>query len=201
MAARFYSPASLMLARAFVLVAFGVVLLACGSASRSSNGALPVQTITLPTRTVTYSVPSSSMEPTLHCARPGSECEGVTADGAVTQEPVRDIKREDVVVFRTPALAEVRCGAGGTFIKRVIGLPGDRWEERSGFVYINGKKLDEPYVKTDRRDSRTIAPTAIPPASYFVMGDNRVSSCDSRAWGTVPAANLIGKVIKIVRSG
>jgi signal peptidase I len=186
--------------RLALLIGLPLLLAACGSASHSSNGALPVQTITAPTRTVTYSVPSSSMEPTLHCAQPGSECEGVAADGAVTQEPARDIKREDVVVFRTPALAEVRCGAGGTFIKRVIGLPGDRWEERNGFVYINAKKLDEPYVKADRRDSRTVAPTTIPPASYFVMGDNRVSSCDSRAWGNVPAANLIGKVVKIIRA-
>lgn len=183
-----------------LLTGVSLVLAACGSASQPSNGALPVQTIAAPTRTVTYSVPSSSMEPTLHCARPGSECEGVTADGVVTQEPAKDIRREDVVVFRTPALAEVRCGAGGTFIKRVIGLPGDRWEERNGIVYINGKRLDEPYVKADRRDTRTIAPTTIPPASYFVMGDNRSSSCDSRAWGTVPAANLIGKVVTIVRA-
>ena len=152
-------------------------------------------------RTVTYSVPSSSMEPTLHCAQPGPECEGVTADGVVTQQPARDIKRADVVVFQTPPLAEARCGAGGKFIKRVIGLPGDRWEERSGFVYIDGNKLDEPYITTARRDSRTIAPITIGPASYFMMGDNRVFSCDSRAWGTVAAANLIGKVVKIARAG
>jgi signal peptidase I len=106
-----------------------------------------------------------------------------------------------VVVFQTPPLAEARCGAGGKFIKRVIGLPGDRWEERNGFVYIDRKKLDEPYIKADRRDARNIDPITIAPASYFVMGDNRVSSCDSRAWGTVPAANLIGKVIKIARAG
>jgi signal peptidase I len=190
------------LGTAVVLATVGVVLAGCGAQkpAASAGGSIPIVTVTSPTHTETFSVPSSSMEPTLHCAQPGSECEGVRADGAVTQEPARDIKREDVVVFRTPALAEVRCGAGGRFIKRVIGLPGDRWEERNGFVYINGKRLDEPYIKTDRRDSRTIAPTMVPPASYIVMGDNRVSSCDSRAWGTVPAANLIGKVVKIVRS-
>jgi signal peptidase I len=160
-----------------------------------------VETIALPTRTVTFSVPSSSMEPTLHCARPGSECEAAASDGAVTQEPAKNIKRADVVVLQTPPLAAARCGASGKFIKRVIGLPGELWEERDGFVYIDGKKLDEGYVKSARRDSRTIAPTKIGPESYFVMGDNRVSSCDSRAWGTVPAANIVGKVVKIVRTG
>jgi signal peptidase I len=186
--------------RSWCAVMLVIVLSGCGGNSRTSSGGLPVETITIPTRTVTYSVPSSSMEPTMHCAQPSSECEGIRADGAVTQEPAKDIQRADVVVFRTPPLAEARCGAGGTFIKRVIGLPGDRWEERNGIVYIDGKKLTEPYIEANRRDSRTIAPITIGPASYFVMGDNRVSSCDSRAWGTVPAANLIGKVVKVARA-
>lgn len=178
-----------------------IVLGGCGGGSKASSGGLPVETISVPTHTVTFSVPSSSMEPTLHCASPGSECEGgVRGDGAITQEPAQDVKREDVVVFQTPPLAEARCGAGGKFIKRVIGLPGDRWEERDGFVYIDGKKLNEPYIEASRRDSRTIAPITVSPASYFVMGDNRASSCDSRAWGTVPAANLIGKVVQIARA-
>jgi signal peptidase I len=79
-------------------------------------------------------------------------------------------------------------------VKRLIGLPGDTWSERNGFVYIDGKKLNEPYVQPSRRDSRTIAPIKIPQGQYFMMGDNRSSSCDSRAWGTVPKKDLIGKV-------
>jgi signal peptidase I len=146
-------------------------------------------------------VPSSSMEPTLHCAQPGAECTASVADRVIVTEPAGSLRRKDVVVFRTPDLAMVRCGAGGLFIKRVIGLPGDRWEERAGSVYIDGQRLDEPYVHADRRDSRTIAPVNIAPGNYFVMGDNRSSSCDSRAWGTVPAANLIGVVFKILRAG
>jgi signal peptidase I len=144
-----------------------------------------------------YRIPSSSMEPTLHCARPDTGCEARFSDRVLACRFCYRIwapKRGDIIVFHTPPLADVRCGAGGTFVKRLIGLPGDTWEERAGYVYINGKKLDEPYVKPDRRDTRTISPIKIKPGNYFMMGDNRSSSCDSRAWGTVPRKNLIGKV-------
>ena len=144
-----------------------------------------------------YRIPSSSMEPTLHCARPGQGCEARLSDRVLANRFIYRLwspKRGDIVVFHTPPLADVRCGAGGTFVKRLIGLPGETWEERAGYVYINGKRLDEPYVKPDRRDARTISPIKIRPGHYFMMGDNRSSSCDSRAWGTVPRGNLIGKV-------
>ena len=144
-----------------------------------------------------YRIPSSSMEPTLHCARPGSECEAHFSDRVLACRFCYRFwspKRGDIIVFNTPPLAAVRCGAGGTFVKRLIGLPGDLWSERAGYVYINGKRLDEPYIKAARRDTRTIPPMRIPPDRYFFMGDNRASSCDSRAWGTVPRKNLIGKV-------
>jgi signal peptidase I len=144
-----------------------------------------------------YRIPSSSMEPTLHCAKPGSDCEARFSDRVLACRFCYRLwspKRGDIIVFHTPPLAAVRCGAGGTFVKRLIGLPGDTWEERSGYVYIDGKRLNEPYVRPDRRDPRTIAPIKIQPGHYFMMGDNRNSSCDSRAWGSVPHANLIGKV-------
>ena len=144
-----------------------------------------------------YRIPSSSMEPTLHCARPGSECEARFSDRVLACRFCYRFwspKRGDIVVFHTPPLADARCGAGGTFVKRLIGLPGDTWEERAGYVYIDGKRLDEPYIKPARRDARTITPIKIPPRHFFMMGDNRSSSCDSRAWGSVPRKNLIGKV-------
>jgi signal peptidase I len=144
-----------------------------------------------------YRIPSSSMEPTLHCARPGSECEARFSDRVLACRFCYRLwspKRGDIVVFHTPPLAEARCGAGGTFVKRLIGLPGELWEERGGYIYIDGKPLKEPYIKAARRDSRTIAPIRIGQGMYFMMGDNRISSCDSRAWGTVPHKNLIGKV-------
>jgi signal peptidase I len=145
-----------------------------------------------------YRIPSSSMEPTLHCARPAYECEARFSDRVLACRfcyRIADPKRGDIVVFHTPPLAAARCGEGGVYVKRLIGLPGEVWEERGGYVYIDGHRLDEPYIKAPRRDSRTIAPIRIPRGRYFMMGDNRISSCDSRRWGTVPHANLIGKVI------
>src|ERR671938_713462 len=83
-----------------------------------------------------YRIPSASMEPTLHCARPGQGCEAGTSDRVLANRFIyhfRDPRRGEIVVFRTPALANEKCGAGGTFVKRVIGLPGDVWEERAGY--------------------------------------------------------------------
>jgi signal peptidase I len=153
-----------------------------------------------------YRIPSSSMEPTLHCARPAAGCEASTSDRVLANRFIyhfRSPQRGEIVVFQTPKLALEACGSQGTFVKRLIGLPGEVWEERSGFVYINGKKLNEPYVKADRRDHDSyglmdIPPrhtyTRIPKGYYLMMGDNRSSSCDSRRWGLVPRKNLIGPV-------
>jgi signal peptidase I len=147
-----------------------------------------------------YRIPSSSMEPTLHCATPDPGCEAGFSDRVLACRFCYRFwspKRGDIVVFKTPPLAAVRCGAGGTFVKRLIGLPGDTWAEINGYVYINGQKLNEPYIKPDRRDTRTIKRIHIPAGYYFFMGDNRNSSCDSREWGTVPRKNLIGKVFAV----
>jgi signal peptidase I len=144
-----------------------------------------------------YRIPSSSMEPTLHCAKPGAGCLARFSDRVLANRFIyrfRDPRRGEIVVFNTPPAAAQRCGAGGVFVKRLIGLPGDRWEERNGYVYINGKKLNEPYVQPDRRDHDTKPPRLIPKGRYFMMGDNRSSSCDSRVWGTVPRSKLIGEV-------
>jgi signal peptidase I len=110
----------------------------------------------------------------------------------------REPKRKEIVVFETPARAKALCGAGGTFVKRLIGLPGDRWREDNGFIYINGRRLDEPYIEDDRRPlNETIPERRIPKDRYLMLGDNRESSCDSRRWGYVPRDNLIGPVFAV----
>jgi signal peptidase I len=153
-----------------------------------------------------YRIPSSSMEPTLHCAQPGPGCEARFSDRVLANRFIyhfRDPHRGEIVVFKTPPAAE-QCenGAGGeTFVKRIIGLPGDKIEERSGTILVNGQKLDEPYVSASEEDHGSGKwPKGEPrlgPDEYFMMGDNRASSCDSRQWGPVPRANLIGPVFAV----
>jgi signal peptidase I len=144
-----------------------------------------------------YRIPSSSMEPTLHCARPAPGCETRFSDRVLANRFVyhfRKPKRGEIIVFKTPPEAKERCGAGGTFVKRLIGLPGETVSERDGIVYINGKQLVEPYIKPDRRDHESPREWTVPKGDYFFMGDNRAESCDSRVWGPVPRQNLIGEV-------
>ena len=143
-----------------------------------------------------YRVPSAAMEPTLHCARPQPGCEGSH------QERIFAVKylfaspgRSDIVVFHTPPRAESVCGGGGVYIKRIVGLPGEKWQEQKGRVYIDGQLLREPYLVAARRDTFTQGPIRIPKGSYFVLGDNRNASCDSRRWGPLPRGNIIGRVV------
>jgi signal peptidase I len=145
-----------------------------------------------------YRIPSSSMEPTLNCPKPGEGCEARFSDRVLACRfcyRLRKPERGDIVVFRTPRLATIRCGASGTYVKRIIGLPGETWEERDGYVFINGQRFDEPEIVPQRRNGETIAPIHIPAGRYFMMGDNRAGSCDSRRWGTVARQAFIGKVI------
>ncbi|TMK78090.1 MAG: signal peptidase I [Actinobacteria bacterium] len=147
-----------------------------------------------------YRIPSSSMEPTLHCAKPGQGCLARFSDRVLANRFIyrfRDPHRGEIVVFKTPLRAKLECGSGGTFVKRLIAVPGDRWSEQNGYVYVNGQKLNEPYVKPDRRDDMTITERTVPKDQFVMLGDNRNQSCDSRRWGTVPRKNLIGPVFAV----
>jgi signal peptidase I len=93
-------------------------------------------------------------------------------------------RRGDIVAFR-----HLRTGPS-VYLKRVVGLPGDRVAIERGTVRVNGAKLEEPYVRF--ADDRTFGAVTVPPNAYYVLGDNRPASEDSRTWGFVPASELIG---------
>ena len=155
-----------------------------------------------------YRIPSSSMEPTLHCARPSEGCEASFSDRVLACRVCLRFAaphRGQIIVFHTPPLALVKCGAGGTFVKRLIGLPGETLkEDKQGHIWIEPPRADsfyelkEPYIQSARRLADTThfgQSWQVPQGDYFFMGDNRAQSCDSREWGAVPRKNLIGTVV------
>ena len=153
-------------------------------------------------------IPSGSMHPTL-----------IEKDRLFVEKlskPFRELQRGDVIVFYPPdeplkkdffsiisRLTGLMC-KDIAFIKRIIGMPGDKFEiklEDDGYyVYINDKKLEEPYIlsKTDWmpcRDDMYCGPFTVPEDNYFMMGDNRGNSQDSRFWGFLPKNRVIGRAI------
>jgi signal peptidase I len=157
-----------------------------------------------------YRIPSSSMEPTLHCARPAPGCLARFSDRVLANRFIYHFespKRGQIIVFNTPPSAVISCGQGGTFVKRLIGLPGETVkEDEHGYIWIKETgtddffKLKEPYIiAKNRLDDVEHAGNVgkewvVPKGQYFFMGDNRGESCDSRKWGSVPRKNLIGEV-------
>ncbi len=148
-----------------------------------------------------YRIPSSSMEPTLHCARPAPGCEARFSDRVLANRFIfhfRDPRRGEIVVFQTTPAVKRKCNAGGTFVKRIVGLPGETLQVRlirgREYVYINGRRLEEPYIQASRRGFGPAETFKVPEGKYFMMGDNRASSCDSRVWGSLPRENILGKV-------
>jgi signal peptidase I len=101
-----------------------------------------------------------------------------------------DVKRGDIVVFLFPG------NTSEIYVKRLIGLPGDSVEIRDDKVFVNGEELSEPYVSPEFNkvaDSRP--PVTVKEHSYYVLGDNRDNSSDSRSWGLVPEKNILGKAV------
>ena len=101
----------------------------------------------------------------------------------------RPIERGDVVVFHYP------LDPSKSYIKRVIGLPGEEVSIRDGQVLVNGQTLREPYVLPSYLDEQSHPPVQVEPDHYYVLGDHRSASNDSREWGTVARQNIYGKAV------
>ena len=144
-----------------------------------------------------YRIPSASMEPTLHCGKPAEGCRSRVSDRVIANRLVYRFhapERGDVIVFETPDRVAAACDEGGTFVKRIIGLPGERVAMQDGHVLVNGIRLSEPYLDSAYRGRESGEWARNPRDGYFVLGDNRAMSCDSRRWGVVPRGHIIGRV-------
>lgn len=128
-------------------------------------------------------VPSGSMENTLNIG------DRIIADRNLYK--ISGIQRGDIIIFNPPDSESNKI----YYVKRVIGLPGETIEGKDGYVYINGEKLEENYVK--EKLSSDFGPYTIPEDSYFMMGDNRNNSNDSRYWDNkfVSSSKITGKVV------
>ncbi len=153
-----------------------------------------------------FKIPTGSMEPNLLVGDHLIVNKMIVAPTVSGLErailPGRDVRRGDIVVFKYPVDPE------RDFIKRVIGLPGERLELRRKKIYINGQPLDEPYAHyleppspegSSKRDDvrEEYGPVTVPPGQYFMMGDNRDNSQDSRFWGFLPKSYLKGQALFI----
>jgi len=150
-------------------------------------------------------IPSGSMEPTLQVN------DRLIIDKVTYQ--VRAPQREDIIVFRPPQVWRRQQNEQGdslhintTFIKRVIGVPGDRLELQKGDVYRNGARIQESYVAHNAKTSVQICaepltqsflalPQEVPPNHYLVLGDNRLKSNDGRCWGLVSRSDVLGRAV------
>lgn len=156
-----------------------------------------------------FKIPSGSMEDNLKIGDHiivNKFIYGPNGKGAAAElMPLRGIQRGDIVVFRYPRQPDI------DFVKRVIGLPGERLRIENKRVFVNGKRLDEPYVVYDdahvyprseflpegHRFRDQMASFVVPDGQYFVMGDNRDHSSDSRYWGTVPRTMIKGRAFMV----
>jgi signal peptidase I len=144
----------------------------------------------------TFFIPSGSMEPTLQIG-----------DRILVNKlsyHLHGVERGDIVVFSRPPTENCGGPEVNDLVKRVIGLPGDVISASGGYVYIDGKRLDESWLPASEQGitvagpagnaSNLAHPYRVPADNYFVMGDNRADSCDSRYWGPIKKSLIVGKV-------
>jgi len=144
----------------------------------------------------TFYIPSGSMEPTL-----------AIGDRILVNKLSYDlhgVDRGNIVVFSRPPAENCGGPEVNDLVKRVIGLPGNVVSVSGGYVYIDGKRLDESWLPASEQGVTTpgppgtpyslVKPFKVPTGDYFVMGDNRTDSCDSRYWGPIPKSLIVGKV-------
>ena len=139
----------------------------------------------------TFWIPSASMVPTL----------GVY-DRILVQKAFfswRDVREGEIVVFSHPPLDNCPGPEGGDLVKRVIALPGQTIYSSGNSIYVNGRLLAEPYLPQYDPLGPPIAssqhPYRVAPGEFYVLGDNRADSCDSRYWGPLKGSSIIGKVV------
>jgi signal peptidase I len=139
----------------------------------------------------TFWIPSASMVPTL-----------AVYDRVLVQKAFfswRDVREGEIVVFSHPPLDNCPGPEGGDLVKRVIALPGQTIYSSGNSIYVNGRLLAEPYLPQYDPLGPPIAssqhPYRVPPGEFYVLGDNRADSCDSRYWGPLKGSSIIGKVV------
>ena len=133
----------------------------------------------------TFSIPSGSMEPTLDVG------DRIVVDRL--SYDLHGVRRGDIIVFRRPA--DENCGDAKDqyLVKRVIGLPRERISSLNGTVEIDGRPLAEPWLPPHDDLGPPIPATTIPAGNYYMLGDNRSDSCDSRFWGPLSGSLIVGR--------
>jgi signal peptidase I len=169
------SPPHMTRSRRRIVIEWAVILVVAVTAS------LLIRTFAIQT----FVIPSKSMKPTLHVG------DRILVNKLSVE--FGTINVGDVIVFKAPPREHCSDDGVADLVKRVIGLPGQHLTSKGNTIYVNGKALKEPWTYF-RTIGTPIGHVTVPKDSYFVMGDNRADSCDSRFWGTVPHSDIIGKV-------
>ncbi|HVB27671.1 MAG TPA: signal peptidase I [Mycobacteriales bacterium] len=157
---------------------------------RSSNTAAS-STAVSPPETKTFKVPSTAMWPTIK----GGDTIEVGLSAYAKSSP----RAGDIIVFKRPPAENCGGAPVADLVKRVVGLPGQTVSAHTGKVYVTGKLLKEPWLPKDPHTYTTMTGSyTVPKGDYYMMGDNRTDSCDSRMWGPVKRSYIVGKVVKVL---